>query len=273
VRKRPVNAKDKAAAAADAAAAAAAAHNDTAEAAADQQAIIDAAIAAGNTIVQLPEDFSEAHRKLIRHGRKETRQSIQAARHVAVVLTDKDETIRSLVANITWMTVNMGKLADKVDLQSKYISLLREKLHIAKALNRRLRRHAADARSTNEDIRSQLKSIKSRLAAQDRKHQDVNEYLEKNVDKVKLPSLGPEMEIVGPRLHHRRRKFAARLRPVPGTQTYAAHFSPYIYPASPVFIPSSAPSVHVVDRPFAHPFEGPLGNIPTIIVERPDNGA
>jgi len=111
---KAADAKDKAAAAADAAAAAAAAHNDTAEAAADQQAIIDAAIAAGNTIVQLPEDFSEAHRKLIRHGRKETRQSIQAARRVAVVLTDKDETIRSLVANITWMTVNMGKLADKV---------------------------------------------------------------------------------------------------------------------------------------------------------------
>jgi hypothetical protein len=279
-------------AAAEAAAKAAEAQAAAAKAAAPAPAPVvvataaPAAPAADKTIVQLPPDLSAEHAETIRVNEAATKTIQGAMAEMNGILASKDNTIRSLIYNISYLTVSMGKLANKVDLQRAYIGMLRNKLHIANLKNKQLHDHVEHSADTVVSIRGQLKAVEDRLNKQDKTTQLLSDFLTKNQDKIELPPLKDDLEIRGtpvvqPRSNARlarrvRAKVVAsnsRLRPVPGTQVFADAHVPAFIPATngPVFYPSSAYFTGVT--PFTHPTYEPYGgHIPTIVVEREDSG-
>jgi hypothetical protein len=239
-------------------------------------------------VVQLPPDLSAEHAETLRANEAATGTIKGALKEMGAILQSKDDTIRSLVYNISYLTVGIGKLANKVDLQKSYIELLRSKLRLAKSKNRELRRHVAHTKKTTKSIRAQLQQVEARLNNQDAKTTQLKSFLKDKKDTIRLPQLADDLEVRGtpvnkkvssqqPRRRRRRsRRVSSKLshlRPVEGTQTYAdAHSIPFIpaqatfIPASHYFVPGSVPT------PLTHPTYNPYDGIPTIVVERSDDG-
>jgi len=280
-------AADKTAAAADAAAAAAnataAAANTTAPAPAPAPA------PAANTtapaappapekkkrireIINLPSDLSAQHAETIRANEDATRTVSSALQEVSGILAAKDNTIKGVVANITYLTVNIGKLANKVDLQRAYIGLLHQKLRAEKLRNKKLRAHSRHTADTVNSFRQQLKFMSDRLKKQDKSRDHLENYLAKHKDNRKLPNYKDDLEIRGeritrPRHPHRGTRRGRRSRPVAGTQVYAnAHYN--IPLARAQFL------AHFISDNAAAPPTFTVGadGIPTIVVEREDDG-
>ena len=156
----------------------------------------------------------------------------------------------------------MGKLANKVDLQRTYIGLLQQKLALSEAKNQELTGHVSSSAQTVLSIRAQLKDVEDRLNTQDKTTEALSNYLTKNADKIALPTLGDELNIVRPAAAAAPvapaapvRRINSRLRPVIGTQVYAdSDYTAVPYIPQGAFYPPS--------------FDG----IPTIVIEREDDG-
>jgi len=234
------------------------------------------------TVVTLPADLSAEHAETLRANAEATATIQSALGEVSGILASKDDTIKSLVANITYLTVNIGKLANKVDLQRSYIGLLSEKLRVAQLKNKRLNAHVKHSVDTVSDVRQQLKAIKARLTSQDQKTEKLVDFLGQHKDTTELPALKDDLVIRGPRttvpkhnakLARRvRAKINKRLRPVDGTQVYASADYTRIPIPAPHWFPSSF--FHPTGpTPLTHPTY-PFGadGIPTIVVERRDDG-
>jgi hypothetical protein len=227
-------------------------------------------------------DLSESQRAIVAAHREKTRQ----AASTLSLLREKDNTIQSLAANVTYLSIHVGKLANKVDLQKKYISLLRQKLHLSQSKNRKLRQYIRRQHKANEDVKQRLDAIKSNLASADAKRNELKAYLTANKDSIQLPSLGPDYAFTGPRITGRRKrvKINSRLRPVVGSETFARSVYPFYAPNYAVHtLPANYGRYghSVVSSPIIFP-AGPTfsdgdaiqapSSIPTIIMERPDDG-
>lgn len=243
-----------------------------------------AASSTEKTVVTLPADLSAEHAETIRVNEAATETIKGALGQVGGILQSKDDTIRSLVFNISYLTVNIGKLASKVDLQKSYIGLLRNKLHLANLKNKELHDHVEHSADTVVSIRSQLKQVEERLNTQDKTTAALSDFLTKNQDKIELPALADDLEIRGTpvvpgsarlarRVQRSIRLSNSRLRPVEGTQVYADAHAAFI-PAQPTAVlgPQFFPSSYFGAPASASAFFAPGMDIPTIVVEANDDG-
>jgi hypothetical protein len=228
--------------------------------------------AAPKVVVQLPEDLSVEHQQALQANTAATATVRGALGEVGAILASKDNIIRSLVANTSYLTLSVGKLANQIDLQRSYIRLLQDKLKVAGLKNRELHAHVAHSADTVVAVRSQLAAVEQRLNKQDKTTVMLAGFLKQNEDSAALPPISDNVEVRGTpvkKLKAASQRRAAKrsnvhMRPVAGTQTFArpaARFdigSFFNGPAAPAFF-----------QPL--PYRGGLP-IPTIVVEETDDG-
>jgi len=215
---------------------------------------------------------------------------------MSTILSSKDDTIRSLIANISYLTVNIGKLANQVDLQKQYISLLSNKLELANVKNKQLHDNVELSAETLRAARNGLKNIGKRFDQQDEATTDLSKFLTANQDKIVLPVLPNSLEVVGKPITqlpvHRPRRIRARTCRNCRVAADVVVRHPLVHVAVPhtVYRTSSVPyyngaihRVHHVTTRRHHPRQSRYfsprysrhsfqENIPTIVLERPDDG-
>lgn len=230
------------------------------------QASKESSSAAAAEIVRLPTDLSAEHGATLRANEAATATIGGALKEMDAILRSKDDTIRSLVYNISYLTVNIGKLANKLDESRNYIKSLETKLNLSRAKVHKLKGHVAHSKATASSIRAQLKAVEARLNGQDAKTAEVSAYLAK---KVNTPNakFNDNLKVVGKRVKsvsRRGRKLRSKLHPVAGTQTLAD--------ASVSFQANGVFPFPVDVQTFTPPAFAPVGGIPTIVIERADDG-
>ena len=165
--------------------------------------------------IVLPQDLSVENQESLATNEAATFAIRGALGEVGAILSAKDDTIAGLVANVSYMTVSMGRLANQVDLQKSYISLLLKKLAIAQLKNAELANHVALSTSTVASVRAQIGAMESRLNSQDDVTKALAQFLTAQGEgDAPLPDAPTEVEIVGTRTSYRsiRDRFAAKAR-------------------------------------------------------------
>jgi len=294
-------AKDRAEAARDAAEA----KKDEKEAQADFQilkSIRAAAAAASNstdkTVIQLPTDPSIASNAETLRLNVEATSVIQGALgEMSTILQSKDETIRSLIANISYLTVNIGKLANQVDLQKQYISLLSNKLELANEKNKQLHNHVELSAATLRAARKGLKNIRTEFDQQDQATTSLSKFLTSNQDNIVLPVLPDNLEVRGkpitsiPAPRRIRARTCRNCRVAADEVVHVVRSSPLVSISVPhtVYRSNAVPfynrairRVHHISTTRTHPrrssyfapryHRNARAIIPTIVLERPDDG-
>lgn len=248
---------------------------------------------AKKTVVSIPADMRGAHSKVVRAQLAATRTVRGALGELNGILSAKDDAIRSLVHNVTYLTVNMGKLANQVDSQRAYIRALERQLAAARQKNLAMHRHVQHSHATAQGIRAQLAAVEQRLDTQDKATTRLSDYISHKKER-RLPKHKDDLEVKRPKGKKSKKRSARRdrfqrrvmrLRPVQGTQTFATGQVPFPHyrVAQPTFAtaPAAAPRTiasgyysrsAAVRAPGVQPLPAPYGNIPTIVVEAADDG-
>jgi len=246
--------------------------------------------APAQSVVVLPSDYSAEHRELLKLNAASTQAINGGFSEMSKLISAKDETIRNLIANVTYLSQSVHKLAHQVDLQRSYINLQNKKMKLALLRNARLQQHAEDSAATVKVIQAQLKASEARLALQQKHTKELEAYLKAHEDKIQLPNIPETVKVIGlePKKKPAPKKVTAavkktaptntHLKPVPGTQTWA--YSDETLPTHTFrgqSILGSTTRVPVNVRPFIPRQLRPLvfrppPYIPTIVVEAPDDG-
>lgn len=175
-----------------------------------------AAPAAAPVSIALPADMSLEHAETLRTSEAATFAIRGALGEVGAILSAKDDTIAGLVANISYITVNMGRLANQVDVQRSYINLLLRKLAIAQIKNAELANHVALSSSTVASVRAQIGAMESRLASQNSVTQALAQSLSALPDSsaASLPAAPAAIAVTGARTSLRsiRDRFVSKAR-------------------------------------------------------------
>lgn len=246
------------------------------------------------TVVSIPADMRGAHSQTVRAQLAATRTVRGALGELNGILSAKDDTIRSLVHNVTYLTVNMGKLANQVDSQRAYIRALERQLAAARQKNLAMHRHVQHSHATAQGIRAQLAAVEKRLDNQDQATTRLSDFIARKKER-RLPKHKDDLEVKRPRKQKKQKKRRSarrdrfqrrvmRLRPVDGTQTFASGQVPFPHyrVAQPTFgsVPAAPRTVAsgyysrsaAVPARGVQPLPAPYGNIPTIVVEAADDG-